>query len=133
MTKQAGTAVGEYVPIGPSVQAALPKNELVEDEEQYPCALFHLDPAECDEGVYSIRVEFRPSRMKAEVPDFIKRANIESYQDGAETIYTYELREKITFSSFRKYFTKLVLSGLSRSMRSLGSTQIVFLGVNLLP
>ncbi|WP_425628398.1 OmpA family protein [Vibrio neptunius] len=98
VTKQAGTEVGEYVPIGPSVQAALPKDELAEDDEQYPCALFYLDPAEFEEGLYSIRVEFNPNLMK-KIPDFLKTANIEEKQFGLNTGYQYELRENITFSS----------------------------------
>ncbi|CAM3914606.1 OmpA family protein [Vibrio aquimaris] len=98
VTEQDGTEVGDYVQVGDSVQAALPKNIDQEDAQQYPCALFHLDPAEFEQGLYSIRVEFIPSNMKAEVPDFIQQANIESYEDGADTIFTYELREKITFS-----------------------------------
>jgi hypothetical protein len=37
--------------------------------------------------------------------------------------------EKITRLCWRKYLTRLVLSGLSKARRSFGSTQMIFLGV----
>ncbi|MCQ6453527.1 hypothetical protein NPN23_23730, partial [Vibrio parahaemolyticus] len=81
-------------------QAALPEDEHSEENaKQYPCAMFHFDPADFKEGLYSIRVEFIPSQMKNGVPQFIKDAHIQQFSECLDTVYTYELREQITFSS----------------------------------
>lgn len=97
-TDEDGVEIGEYKKLGElEVQATLPKDELQEDAKQYPCALFHLDPAEFEEGLYSIRVEFNPNLMD-EIPDFVKDAQIEEKRFGFNSGYQYELREKITFS-----------------------------------
>ncbi|MFY2507358.1 OmpA family protein [Vibrio pectenicida] len=97
VTEKDGIEAGEYVQIGGSMQAALPKDELPEDDKQYPCALFHLDPAEFEQGLYSIRVTCDPNKMDI-IPDFIKQANVEKIKIGRLDGYQYELREKITFS-----------------------------------
>ncbi|MDG3027686.1 hypothetical protein P7410_29305 [Vibrio parahaemolyticus] len=48
---------GEYKTIGSSVQAALPEDEHSEENaKQYPCAMFHVDPADFKEGLYSINL-----------------------------------------------------------------------------
>lgn len=96
-TGENGAEAGKYKKLGElDVQAVLPQN-IEEDEKQYPCALFHLDPAEFEEGLYSIRVEFDPDLME-EIPDFVKDAQIEEKRFGLSSGYQYELREKITFS-----------------------------------
>ncbi|EPQ8263638.1 OmpA family protein [Vibrio alginolyticus] len=103
---------GEYKTIGSSVQAALPEDELSEENaKQYPCAMFHVDPADFKEGLYSIRVEFIPSQMKNGVPQFIKDAHIQQFSEGLDTVYTYELREQITFSSSTPLGKFAIVSG----------------------
>ncbi|MDF5053997.1 OmpA family protein, partial [Vibrio parahaemolyticus] len=98
--------------IGSSVQAALPEDELSEENaKQYPCAMFHVDPADFKEGLYSIRVEFIPSQMKNGVPQFIKDAHIQQFSEGLDTVYTYELREQITFSSSTPLGKFAIVSG----------------------
>ncbi|MCX8837975.1 OmpA family protein [Vibrio parahaemolyticus] len=103
---------GEYKTIGSSVQAALPEDEHSEENaKQYPCAMFHVDPADFKEGLYSIRVEFIPSQMKNGVPQFIKDAHIQQFSEGLDTVYTYELREQITFSSSTPLGKFAIVSG----------------------
>ncbi|TOF71808.1 cell envelope biogenesis protein OmpA, partial [Vibrio parahaemolyticus] len=103
---------GEYKTIGSSVQAALPEDEHSEENaKQYPCAMFHVDPADFKEGLYSIRVEFIPSQMKSGVPQFIKDAHIQQFSEGLDTVYTYELREQITFSSSTPLGKFAIVSG----------------------
>lgn len=103
---------GGYKTIGSPVQAALPKDEYSEeDAKQYPCAMFHVDPTEFEEGLYSIRVDFIPDQMKNGIPTFIKDAHIDQYTDGLDTAYTYELREHISFSSSTPLGKFAIVSG----------------------
>ncbi|MFA0522992.1 OmpA family protein [Vibrio sp. 10N.222.52.C3] len=106
-----GTDEGKYEKVGDTVQAVLPKKTENIDQNQYPCALFYIDSAAFDEGLYSIRVEFIPSQMDKPIPDFVKNANIEQYDDGLDTAYTYELREHISFSSSTPLGKFAIVSG----------------------
>lgn len=100
---------GNYKKIG-EAKVTLPDTAESVSEQQYPCALFHLDPVEFEEGLYSIQVELHSGDMDI-IPDFIKSANIDSESDGLDTIYKYELREHITFSSHTPLGKFAIVSG----------------------
>ncbi len=101
---------GKYLQMGPPVKVRVPDEAGSNISTQYPCALFHIDPAKFDEGLYSILVHFDSAQMQV-IPDFIKSAQIESKSKGPDTIYKYELREHITFSSHTPLGKFAIVSG----------------------
>ncbi|PKF50039.1 cell envelope biogenesis protein OmpA [Enterovibrio nigricans] len=92
------------------MQVALPDAIDEETDQHFPCALFHLDPAEFEEGLYSIRVTFDPSKMDV-IPDFVKKANIKEIEIDFLTGYQYELREMIRFAPHTPLGKIAIVSG----------------------
>ncbi|PTP40673.1 OmpA family protein [Vibrio splendidus] len=83
--------------------------EDLEDNDVLPSGLFHLDPSQVEDGFYLFRVQFWETEWKAfdqtrkKLPESVLKANVTKQfmkhpQTGTEqTVYTYDLHEKLTF------------------------------------
>lgn len=71
-----------------------------DNEESKPCAIFHLNPDEIEDGLFTIRVKINSDETKdKKIPILFQKSNIESYSIGLTKEYSYELREYIKFNS----------------------------------
>lgn len=69
------------------------------NEVSEPCAIFHLDSNNVDDGLYTIKVKFKSEIGKKEIPNSFTKSNINYKNDGVNEEYSYELREYIKFNS----------------------------------